>query len=203
MSVAPLRTPCRLHLVASLGAVVVLPASILASAALPPGQTESFYLVAWIQGTAILSAIGAAVVSIFALHLLVGSRNPRRWALMASCVQAWWLTPVVLAWSGARIVIACYGVNRTGLMAPPIVGWEPFLKSATDPAVLAVSVCIATVLAVRKYSADLHRIRAAMGLRRECPHCGYDMLGLKSSICPECGHASMSDSQWDADSFGR
>ena len=105
----------------------------------------------------------------------------------------WWLaagllvvigTPAALV-AGWQIAEYLWALNKGG------TPWEEVL-----PAPLGL--CIAWVALVPAEMA-LDRITAFLRRRRDavanpCPHCGYDLIGNESGVCPECGGAGRMES---------
>lgn len=88
------------------------------------------------------------------------------------------------------------------LFLPFFFVWVFFVKGGRDPVAVALwstaLVCLAVGIGGFCSSARrkrFHRVRDAMLHHGRCPHCGYDLTGLRHDfgdgalVCPECGCA--------------
>lgn len=169
-----------------LPAVTVLPALLLAgqvalcnvvSGRRPDGRSAVIYF--WCVGFAVLIAPWAILISSTlekagAGVYLTGAVGDGIIIGLPSL-----LTSILLfAWTRSRFVL--FGSIGAGLLACTI-GTQDLGLSA----MIAWQIIHACVLLSWANKARLHARRAAPGKR--CPACGYDLRGLASGSCPECG----------------
>ena len=115
-------------------------------------------------------------------------RPSSRAALAASMSQVWVASPLLLIWCVASLMDACYhpgflGPRSTG---PPPSSWRPLLDSLSSDIVLYTLIVAGVTVVALRYRPELDRWRRYFG--GFCERCGYNLTGLPSDICPECGN---------------
>ncbi len=108
-----------------------------------------------------------------------------------------WCVMTIWIWAGhrraRRIVLATIAILGVWLVAIPLC---VFIDSVFRREELLIASCIvaaiaATILiigmAAHGATAGRHVVDEAGTVHVNCPQCGYSMVGLESSQCPECG----------------
>ncbi len=112
--------------------------------------------------------------------------------VIASAITAleltWLFTIAHVAWCVAYLLAASYapGFNGTTYSGTLPASWQSFLNAASNP-LYEVLLTLATILTLSVVATG--RLNASEKfVTNSCNHCGYNLQGINSPICPECGH---------------
>jgi hypothetical protein len=108
------------------------------------------------------------------------------WLLLWRSAVRWTQTRVVRTVVVTAIALVC-GAAVAGLCSALGRGIPFQICLLVGGGVVPIVWVLGTVIVWRETAAErMHRL-AAIGATVVCPLCGYNMAGLKTAICPECG----------------
>jgi hypothetical protein len=129
-----------------------------------------------------------SVLSLFAIWALVYIFVSIYWVLLWNKMVRWTRGRVLRSFAVAAIAIAC-GCAVGGFCEAITRGIPAQIPVLIGGGVVPIIWVLGTVIVWRETPAERAERLATIGATVVCPLCGYNMAGLRTAVCPECGGA--------------